>query len=204
MYDNVQDAEMRLRHTIIRFMGEPMYVKELFPHKGGIWIHMSDCHEGVEKKVCLDNPAIDLTSPPLGYISYITGYGPSYMYACRMPARRQKQGLDAQRLMLYNPLTGSTVRNNVGIAQISRCILANYEGAEERYSVYLSEGRDRKVLTPFSRDIAVSKVHLYYKTMEIGSIKHTDGLHIVTITSPSFECYPFKGVFNANWRFVRS
>jgi hypothetical protein len=184
-------------------MGEPMYVKELFTHKGGIWIHMSDCHEGAEKRVCLDNPAIDLTSPPLGYISYITSHGPSYMYACRMPARRQKQGLDVQRLVIYNPITGGTVRNNVGISQISRCILANYEGAEERYSAYLREGRDKKVLTPFSRDIAVSKVSLYYKTMEIGSIKHTDGLHIVTITSPSFECYPFKGVFNANWRFVR-
>lgn len=205
MYDNVQDAEMRLRHTIIRFMGEPMYVKELFTNKGGIWLHLADCNEGAEKKIALSNPALDISSPPLGYISYASVYGPTYMYACRMPARRQKQGLDAQRLVLYDPLTGSTVRNNVGIFQISRCIIADYSEAEDTYFDSLHTGRDKKILTPFSRDIAASRFSLFYKTAEIGKIEHEDEFekHIVTITSPSFECYPFKGVFNANWRFVR-
>ena len=88
MFDDVQFAIGRLRHTIVMKDGCPIYIenidgREMFYRKlpkGGV--EHCDFVEG----------CIDLTPIQLGYINRKG----DCKYVCRMPKRRWKQGLDTQ------------------------------------------------------------------------------------------------------------
>jgi len=204
VYDNIHDADMRLTGTIIRFDKQPCSVLRCFEHLKRLYVCLRDCVTDSEIKVALDNPKLDISSPPLGFIRYLSPYGPSYIYAARMPARRQRQGLDPSRLHYYNPITRSSTRIIATMGQLGDCIMGKFNQPDREYNSIVVGDKDSRCVVAFSRELAASLTNLYYKTACIGEITHEDGVHNVTITSYSFSFYPFKGVFNESWRFNKA
>lgn len=202
MYDNVHDAEMRLSGTVIRFLNEPVYVRSVYTNNNNIYLHLQNCINDEEKKVKLTNEGIDISSPPLGFIQSLSGYGMTYFYAARMPARKQQQGLDTRRMVVYNPIAGGIARLHANLRQIGECIKGLYTDNLINYRD-LIKTMDPRIVIAFSRNIAASTSTLYYKTHPVGKIEHRDGKHIVTLTSTSFVFYNFEGVLNVDWRIVR-
>lgn len=204
MYDNLHDADMRLNGSIIRYCGKPIYVQQCEYHMrgNGIALKADMClppYDGLY--VSLDDPNLDFSSAPLGYIDYHTQYGMSCVYAVRMPARKQVQGIVPNRIQLYMNGTRQVARNNLSIDHIGRCIMGEVMG----YKQYLLVVATRKAqIVSLNRHVAAGYKKLFFMAHEIGDIAHQKGKHIVTITSPSFNYFNFEEVFDDNWRFNRA
>lgn len=203
MYDNLHDAGMRLTGSIIRFRGMPVYVQRCDHHPdGGVGLKVDQCCPPYDSMYLrMNDPDIDVSSAPLGYIDYPTQYGMSCVYAVRMPSRKQVQGIAPSRIQLYMNGTRSPARNNLGIDQIGKCILGEVMGYEQYLLVVATR---KSQVVSLSRHVAAGYKKLYYMAHEIGDIKHEKGEHIVTITSPSFNYYNFEEVLNGYWRFNRA
>lgn len=206
MYENIQDAVMRLEGTIVRLKGMPIRVTSLYvaaiDNTEKIILRYCRCFGNEASGEChLDDPTLDVSSPPLGYLNYTNGM-PSCLYAVRQPARRQQQGITPSRLVLYTNgggLAGVFARNSINYFAIGQGIIGKFNGSRD-YDKRWELLQNYRVEVAFSRDIACSWSTIYYKAHKIGTIRHEDHIHIVTITSPSFKLYNFEGIFGENWR----
>lgn len=203
MYETLNDASMRLDGTIIRFKGLPIIVNGLYVKDTAngeeIVIRYNNCYGNGRNDECyLNDKNLDVSSPPLGYIPYNNGV-PSCLYGVRQPARRQQQGLNPGRINLYTNGGAAVRNNNIRVEDIGAAIIGKFQGSKD-YDQRWEFLQHYRAEVPFTRDIACSWTTIYYKAHSIGTIRHEDHIHIITITSPSFKLYNFEGIFGENWR----
>lgn len=131
-YNNVHDIEMRLTGSIVRFEGDPVYVNGTTG--AGFEIELENLHpEKGSKRFRIDSnsPALDISSPPIGYTNLGTYSG----FAYRSPLRRQKQGLDLAALKYKYPIQLEPQRKSPNIkAALGAAILNKYPAVEKCFS----------------------------------------------------------------------
>lgn len=201
-YENVHDAEMRLRESIVRYAGQPVLVQRVsINNEGHIYALAINCLTNEELAPRLDSPLWDFSSPPLGYMSIPFPFGYQAYYAVRMPARKQVQGVIPSRLSVIENGTQKPRRNLLSLQSVGACIANIYHGHE--YYTHVCSGKwSSNCVIAFSRDLAASLTHLYYRAYTIGRITHVDGRHLVNIIRPSFTSFNFREVFNEDWTFT--
>lgn len=205
MYDNLHDAQMRLEGTIIRLGRLPIIISSIYTDyvngKAKIFLRYSSCVGSEASRTCmLDDKRIDVSSPPLGYVPITRNGKATCVYAVRQPARKQQQGISPHRLFVFpNGSEGRTARNNLTNKQIGIGILGKFNGPK-MYEKRAHELEHYDIDVIFSRDIACSWRHVYYKAHVIGTIRHEDNKHIVSVSSSTFKRYNFEGIFDENWR----
>lgn len=205
MYDNLHDAQMRLEGTIIRLGRLPIIISSLYTDyvngKEEIFLRYSCCVGTEASGSCmLSDKRVNIASPPLGYVPITLNGRATCVYAVRQPARKQQQGISPHRLFVFpNGSEGRPTRNNLTNKQIGTGILGKFNGPKMYEKLaYDLEHYDSDVI--FSRDIACSWRHVYYKAHVIGTIRHEENRHIISISSSTFKRYNFEGIFDENWR----
>lgn len=94
-YHLYQDVARRFLHTLIRFEGELVYVRDTTTE---LWLHV----ESSSKKmfyVSANDRRLDISSIRLGYINY----GNTAVYTTRQPWRQQQQGVNPGRVQAFFP-----------------------------------------------------------------------------------------------------
>jgi hypothetical protein len=98
-YENANDAQMRLNHTVVRYLDMPVYASEISNNDVGavVYLQTMDTHQGCW--VSVNDERLDVSSVPIGWLNATTGP----MYAERAPVREQKQGWDPSRSHYFIP-----------------------------------------------------------------------------------------------------
>lgn len=143
-YQTVADANLRLSNCIVK-LGDFYYtVAEVGgspPNIKGVLARL-DNPEYAAIEADLNDPDLDISSVPLGYIPT----SPTAVFLARRPSRTQNQGVCINKLSFINPfgvsISGQQVRKN-----ILTCILNKYP----KYSEAIIAERD----TPFSREFCI-------------------------------------------------
>ena len=94
MYDDLNYADGRLRHTYIRYNGLPIYIKRVsyWDDDGRqLCLNTVDVKTRKNKTIKINDAGLNYRPMPLGYVNFD---GRAY-YLMRMPQRRYKQGLDS-------------------------------------------------------------------------------------------------------------
>ena len=97
-YEGASDASMRLSHTMIRFLGTPIYVMEAETNGVGGLLSCYPYDSDVMTHIAYNDSRLDIRSPPLGWVN--TSFGP--IYAMRRPLRKQKQGVNPYDLFFFS------------------------------------------------------------------------------------------------------
>src|SRR5690606_28215456 len=89
-YDNSSDAAMRLKGTIVRYEGRPVYILNVFDNLVLQVEDISDPTGGEILEVHSSDPDLDIASPPLGW----SNHKKYCIYLMRSARNSQKQGIN--------------------------------------------------------------------------------------------------------------
>lgn len=97
MYDNAEEAEHRLGHTVILYDGKPVYINNIYPYnpangkEPGIYLETYQLPAMAKADMLpLADPKFEYHSMRLGYVNGKN----NAVYLSRMPVRKFKQGLN--------------------------------------------------------------------------------------------------------------
>lgn len=128
IYYNLDHAMDRLRGTLVRYKGEPAYIREVEPAGKGEFIIIADLTSHVERvQDKLSN--FDLSPVPVGNVMVED----RYQFATRTPVRRWKQGLAENHLHLYQMPWGRMGDINVRSQNLANAILGKYSRFDDAY-----------------------------------------------------------------------
>jgi hypothetical protein len=176
-YDNVNDAQMRLGGTVIRYNGKPVYVIDVGDKKDPetfdtyIYLNITFPIDGVVDQVLIDDPLLDFSPVPVGYVNYNGGSA----YVHRVPIRKWKQGLHRDNLNVewdtYNGLGEDA--DILVTSSLARSILNEYPAFDEAIERVRSK-RDKSCA--FNRKFSLVRsdiglLWLYYKGEQVGWIE---------------------------------
>lgn len=156
-YHNAEDVNMRLSGTIVSYEGKPVYVAGPLDDSHVAAYHLRDLDNHYEKRkfqLKFNSPKLDVSSVPLGWVNS-EAYG---NYVSRQPARRQKQGFDPKKAVVFSlphsKLSFAGFDHNY--ARLADCIEGIYPSFEE----VLDTHHKRKAnLYGFERYFAASPTH---------------------------------------------
>lgn len=148
-YESEQDVKTRLGNSVVMHNGRPVYVigtesKEV--------VIVQDLETEKHSKVKVAALDLDPSHAPLGYVT--DDYGDVYV-AMRKPARRYKQGLTGENLVLKSVLKDDGARRRMihfASKNIGRTMLGKFEDVGDAFQ----KTRSGEVkVSPFHRDWAV-------------------------------------------------
>ena len=164
MYELVDFAIGRLVQTIIAVDGIPSKVLNIDYDRNMKYTNLG---EQEMKRISLDSPLIDLTPLKVGYVNFKRGAS----YLVRKAARRWKQGLDTQGIIV----TGADYR--VGDYTDSKPFLDCLKGEYPPLAEALFTAKLEEKTIAFDRRWAVGWTGtLYYRGKAVGNTH--DGLHL--------------------------
>lgn len=205
-YEHLEDAVMRLKNTIVRYKGEPVYITDLRNGtKDEIFrvyfkpLPMRDAFE--PRKVVLDKngrPAFaddveeerkyisskffDIAPFKLGYVNREKGA----VYCARLPNRVQKQGLSSENFTAKAP-DGFNFNSFLNCKGVLDMVNGKYPTLQEAQRQLAEK---KSPLVAFSREFAISRdeilgnlYHVFYKGDKVGA--YLDG---GLILGDKFKC----------------
>lgn len=154
------DANARLGESIIRFEGEPIYVRGISSNYSMMFSFLKNPARNTE--TLLSNPGVNMRPVPLGYINTNRGC----YYISRAPKRKWKQGLELASITFLE-YTRAPINLHDYFRDLRKCILGEYPSIKEAYSISRREGYS----VAFSRTFAIDPYrHIYMKGKDIGHI----------------------------------
>ena len=127
MWDNAQDANMRIARSVIRYDGFPVFVHEVLETRDGLMVYYSTMEEDAGnlagEPVPLTDNGWDFTPVPLGYLN-TPRYGA--LYSSRVPIRKWKQGLHMENFVVRRGERHYEVGEFLNDQVLTNCILGNY------------------------------------------------------------------------------
>jgi hypothetical protein len=93
-YDSIEQANMRLQHTVVKYDGRPVLIKGVNGTGRGLDAYMLP-HAKDIIQIKLQDPKLDVANLALGYVN-VNDYA---VYLTRIPGRQQKQGLCKSNVM---------------------------------------------------------------------------------------------------------
>lgn len=181
----VGDLGQRLDNTVCRYKGLPIHVRA---QSGKNQLQLFSLSNGkLVDEIRADDPNLDISSPPLGYVQVTKGI---VYYLSRKPARIYKQGL-SNDAVLAHPLNRSVKQ---GIAfnifqnkSIEQAILGEYPplyACLKLVKLPTSDGPNTEIAV--SREIALKRdadmqiIRVFFKEKEVGLILDRDPLTVIT------------------------
>lgn len=113
-YVQDSDVNMRLNHSYVRYGGRAAYVHDV----SGFTIRVITDPMVDAIKVHVDDPELDISSPPTGYC--VTKE--KSLWISRMPLRQQKQGLEAHTINGYAEGMNFQAEPVTGLPGVSFCL----------------------------------------------------------------------------------
>lgn len=171
-YDSAQDVQMRLRDTICRYDGEPVFIQGITAIPGdpsGLYVNARYILSGIPVTFHSSDVLLDVSSVPLGWFD-----GPEYqkpLYMCRTTKTSQRQGVHPQSMQLWDPCRRDFI-NGLGwsnwqdliplgravkgdVFKITKVISRPYGGALGRDWALVNPRGDGKLYTVYHRSIEV-------------------------------------------------
>jgi hypothetical protein len=212
-YENVDDARMRLRQTVVLYKGAPVLIKEVSKGEGGqddvIRVSIQELPSGrtnvkipvpglaarirgnrdddeavVEKRKFISSKHFDIAPFRMGYVNSSEGEGA--FYCSRLPARVQKQGLCGEN---FKGVTNSGTPVNFNSFLMCKETLAMVANEYPSFNKALA-GLDRVRAVAFHRDFCLVRdeaipqlIYLYHKGEKVGM--HNKG---EIALGPKFTC----------------
>ena len=134
MYDNVQDAQRYLDHSIIRIRKTPILVRGCYEVDGEVLLSIRYLRSGKQRTIPIKDKSLNFKPVPLGYGVDSRG---STFFAYRQPRRKWKQGLHQESLSFQRNLIGK-VRID---SRLDKVALANtIQGRFKSFEEALEEG----------------------------------------------------------------
>lgn len=188
-YETAADVRLRLDHSVIRFKDKYYYAQIMRPRG-----EVADMDTSISlidlitrKPVDLidaNSDKLDITSVPLGYCE--SRDWKNCIFLARGPYRRQKQGVSADSLVGYSPLT----KQNMGITNdtlmsegFSDMLNGKYLHYRDILSSIEKAGKKYPVITrPFHRNFCIvysqkdEKIVIQYNMTDIGEAETDHGL----------------------------
>lgn len=143
-YESANDVQLRLRHSVVRFGGQPVVVEEV---GGKEMVGITNILTG--ERLTANVSKLDLTPVPLGYMLH----GKSLYYVMRKPTRKYKQGLCGENVM-FKLVSGDEVPVSYCGKSIGKTIAGDYPSIEEAFNL-VRKGKAKAI--PFSREWAVAE-----------------------------------------------
>lgn len=102
MFDNVNDAAMRVKHSVIHYKKEPIYINDIFDNdKHVIYASFINLITHVERKrVLLNSKHFDWSAFKLGYVN---SDNLGAIYVERQAVRKYKSGLYVGNVRVFDP-----------------------------------------------------------------------------------------------------
>lgn len=102
MFDNVNDASMRVRHSVIHYKKEPVYITDIYENDESIlYASYTNLITRAERnKVLLNSKHFDWTAFKLGYVN---SANLGALYVGRRAARKYKAGLSQGNVTILGP-----------------------------------------------------------------------------------------------------
>lgn len=179
-YDNMNDVNMRLKGTILRYKGRPVYCSGVYD---GVTVSLEyiDCPGKPEPTFVVHSSDVnlDISSAPLGWVNF-KGYS---LYLMRSARNSQKQGVNPGSLVYFDPQPRgerSTNRfrfdNHSELFSIGLCVAGEYPSFKA--VLKMDQGgafhTDWAVIKP--RVDASSTVYtLFHKTTAVGVFSKKTG-----------------------------
>ena len=198
-YENAEDAKMRLRHTVVLYKGEPVYINDVQRGNGDddgpLRVYMTALpvtgkapvpqEEGVagQQRKFISSKHFDIAPFRMGYVN-----DPKYgaYYCSRLPNRVQKQGLCNEN---FKAVTNAGAP--IAFATFTACkdvpaMVANNYPSFERCATLLAKCSSMA----FHRDFALMRdkdlpdlIFLYHKAQKVGMFMRDQ----ITL-GPKFQC----------------
>lgn len=188
-YETVEDAQMRLRHTVVLYKGRPVYITAIGMGTGDeiFRVHYKELplvsperprrimdeegEEGDGKRKYISSKHFDIAPFRMGYVNRPSGGGA--FYCSRMPNRMQKQGLCGENFRAFDNF-GRQLDFNTFVS--CKETVAMVENNYPSFDVAL-KSLDKIASVAFNRDFALAKdpvipdlVFLYHKGEKVGMI----------------------------------
>lgn len=170
-YNSVEDLSMRLKNTIVRYRGEPVFIDKVTPDLDVRVVKLLDRFR--TSYVDSSHEDLDISSPPLGFMNNVNEAG----YIFRTPRNTQKQGVVPSNLTVMLINNGRSYREGIGwetiedLIPIGQSIAGIYPSFEEVVDMVSKPRPNRNVSQAFSRDWAMVSRHgfmgVYHKTIPV-------------------------------------
>jgi hypothetical protein len=184
-YEGVDDARMRLRHTVVLYKRQPVYITEINQGtddeifrvyfnelplvSGRRGRGLEDDEEGGNKRKFISSKHFDIAPFRMGYVNRPTNTGA--FYCSRLPCRMQKQGLCEENFVGIDNFGGIVP---FGTFYSCKETLAMVEGRYPSFDVAL-KALNKITAVAFSRDFCLVKdtvipdlIYLYHKGNKVG------------------------------------
>lgn len=181
------DVRMRLHDSFLRYKNNHYYA--LHPGQEDRTTLLQLCDVPTKKPVITidaNDPELDVTSPPLGYVQYPKWNGCVFM--SRIPFRRQKQGVSHDSVSVYNvwdmrEMMGSRVYFH------TEFFLSNLNGVFPTYDGVLAsihKSKETDIARAFDRSFCI----LYKKDKETLLQYNGTNIGTIDISSKLVTLYP--------------
>lgn len=179
-YPTRDDTILRLHESVVRIKGEFYFVMmEPGSSKNEVLAYSYKNLDGAPEKFDANDPSIDISSFPLGYMN--TEHGATFVV--RPPLRRQKQGISSQVLnccYAHAPEEPHTMSYNLKGTSFTSMLLGKYRSFENALDSVSKGGNGNS--EAFSRDFALFKekngnISLLYQIHKVGTVK--DGVAVI-------------------------
>lgn len=143
-FPNEHDTQLRLNHTVCRFLGRPVLVDPI----GDTRVSLRDLLTSETRSIDANDPELDVSAPPLGYFDELNP-----RYISRSTLRQQLLGFPIRcaTVTYADGLRDTLPRSDQTFALVGRMILGMYPS--------LDEVMDRGTGGAIARDIALNYVN---------------------------------------------
>lgn len=178
MWDNPDDANMRLAGCVVRHAGRVVYVERIDGDMDVLYTVVGDQNEQT-KMAPLDDPDWDFSPMPTGYMNI----GDVAYYVERVPCRRWKHGLHPDNVMVSPPRL--PVRNFMKRPEFRASIENKYPSFDEVLKAVRQRAeRSRAFCKHYAlRRDEVGLVWLLYRDIKVGWLEDDSSIHL----GPEFE-----------------
>lgn len=126
MWDNQGDAQMRTAGSIVRWKGDPVYIKEVYINDNRkVAARMVNLRTGKQHRSILASKDWDWTPVPTGFVNVRS----RTFYVSRVPIRKWKQGLHRDNVKIVPQNPGG--RDIIRTAEFAACVRRDYPSFEE-------------------------------------------------------------------------
>lgn len=167
MFETANDGNMRLRNTVIRYKGRPVFCEGV---DDDLRLHCMWLHDGKNIRIAKNDPELDYSASSLGMVNS----NGEAIFCSRVPCRKWKQGLGRENVSVKG-LGRDRPREVNGLIR-SKSLGMTIENKFPSMEACLKMLRTRQVASvAFSRKFAVrrigDKIALYFRTRIVGEIK---------------------------------
>ena len=174
LYDNFDDARVKLHGTYVMYDGRAAYVKDVKP-LGKIFVcHLVFINDPKTKVVQLDDPLFNYMCLQLGYVNYNNNAG----WWCRVPQKQYQQGLNYKQCkVFYSDKNDYDFSPQLGWTESTAAMLENRYPDIQKVMNQLAAGQRRGAA--FHRNFALmwDNIHqdflIDYKGKSIGHLTKT-------------------------------